>query len=168
MKAAPARLHFRARGRLPARIRQRVAMKYLEWSQEFLRKLLRVSEFLGLTVVGISTTAAMANETWSMLTSRRVTLTDLLLMFLFLEVLAMVTHYVKSGELPVRFPLYIAIVSLARELILNIEHASEVHVLASSAAILLLAVGVLLIRYGQIRLPAGDEQQRDDEPSSRG
>jgi protein PsiE len=142
-------------------------MKYLDLSQELLRKLLRVSEFLGLTVVGISTTAAMANETWSMLVSHRVTLTDLLLMFLFLEVLAMVTHYVKSGELPVRFPLYIAIVSLARELILNIEHASEVHVLASSTAILLLAVGVLLIRYGQIRLPAGGERQRDDEPGSR-
>jgi protein PsiE len=63
--------------------------------------------------------------------------------------------------------LYIAIVSLARELILNIEHASEVHVLASSTAILLLAVGVLLIRYGQIRLPAGGERQRDDEPGSR-
>jgi protein PsiE len=143
-------------------------MKYLDSSQEFLRKLLRVSEFLGLTVVGIATTAAMAKEAWSMVALRRVTLTDLLLMFLFLEVLAMVTQYVRSGELPVRFPLYIAIVSLARELILNIEHASELHVLASSGAILLLAVGVLLIRYGQIRLPAGDEQPRDDDPHSHG
>jgi protein PsiE len=142
-----------------------VAMKYLDWPQGFLRKLLRVSEFFGLTVVGISTTMAMANETWKMISTRLVTLTDLLLMFLFLEVLAMVKQYFRSGELPVRFPLYIAIVSLARELILNIERASELHILASSVAILLLAVGVLLIRYGQTRYPSTDNAAREDDPA---
>jgi protein PsiE len=139
-------------------------MKHLESSQDFLRKLLRASEFFGLTVVGIATTVAMAHETWKMLATREVTLTDLLLMFLFLEVLAMVKQYFMSGELPVRFPLYIAIVSLARELILNIEHATELHILVSSVAILLLAVGVLLIRYGQIRYPTHDDVPRDGEP----
>ncbi|MFL6676053.1 MAG: phosphate-starvation-inducible protein PsiE [Massilia sp.] len=142
-------------------------MKQLEWPQDFLRKLLRVSEFFGLTVVGISTTLAMANETWKMISTRLVTLTDLLLMFLFLEVLAMVKQYFRSGELPVRFPLYIAIVSLARELILNIERASELHILASSVAILLLAVGVLLIRYGQTKYPSSDTAAREDGPAHR-
>jgi protein PsiE len=142
-------------------------MKYLESSQDFLRKLLRVSEFFGLTVVGIATTVAMANETWKMFATQLVTLTDLLLMFLFLEVLAMVKQYFMSGELPVRFPLYIAIVSLARELILNIERASELHILVSSVAILLLAAGVLLIRYGQIRFPSRDDLPSEKDPPTR-
>jgi protein PsiE len=136
-------------------------MKFLDSSQEFLRKLLRLSEFFGLIVIGISTTYAMAMETWKMVHTRAVTLTDLLLMFLFLEILAMVTQYLRSGQLPVRFPLYIAMVSLARELILTVEHASEVHMIASSLAIMLLAIGVLIIRYGEKRLPAHDDQARD-------
>lgn len=142
-------------------------MKYLEASQDLLRKLLRVSEFFGLMVIGISTTLAMANETWKMLMLRQVTLTDLLLMFLFLEILAMVTQYFKSGQLPVRFPLYIAIVSLARELILNMEHLSEWHMIASASAILLLAAGVLLIRYGQIKYPTSDDAAPEADSSRR-
>jgi protein PsiE len=136
-------------------------MKVMDSSQEFLRKLLRVSEFFGLIVVGISTTYAMAMETWKMISTRVVTLTDLLLMFLFLEILAMVTQYVKSGQLPVRFPLYIAMVSLARALILTAEHASDLHMISSALAILLLALGVLVIRYGEKRLPARDDERRD-------
>lgn len=141
-------------------------MKYLESSRDFLRKLLRVSEFFGLIVVGITTTFAMADETWKMIATRVVTLTDLLLMFLFLEILAMVAQYLKSGQLPVRFPLYIAMVALARELILTLEHATEVHMLASSLAILLLALGVLVIRYGEKRYPASDDQMREEDTSA--
>ena len=48
---------------------------------------------------------------------RTVTLADLLLLFIYLEVLAMVTIYLDSGKLPVRMPLYIAIVALARYMI---------------------------------------------------
>jgi protein PsiE len=138
-------------------------MKFLDSSQGFLRKLLRVSEFFGLLVIGISTTYAMAMETWKMISTRAVTLTDLLLMFLFLEILAMVTQYVKSGQLPVRFPLYIAMVSLARALILTAEHTTDLHMIASALAILLLALGVLVIRYGEKRLPARDDQRRDED-----
>jgi protein PsiE len=143
-------------------------MKYLESSQAFLRKLLRGSEFFGLIVIGISTTFAMANEAWKMVATRVVTLTDLLLMFLFLEILAMVTQYFKSGQLPVRFPLYIAMVSLARELILTVEHASEIHMIASSLAILLLALGVLIIRYGEKNFRTGDDLAREEDNGGHG
>jgi protein PsiE len=138
-------------------------MKYLEPPQDFLGKLLRASEFFGLCVIGISTTYAMANEAWKMISTRVVTLTDLLLMFLFLEILAMVTQYFKSGQLPVRFPLYIAMVSLARELILTVEHASEIHMIASSLSILLLALGVVIIRYGEKNYRTGDDLPRDED-----
>jgi protein PsiE len=50
-----------------------------------------------------------------------VTLADLLLFFIYLEVLAMVAIYLESGKLPVRMPLYIAIVALARYMILDMK-----------------------------------------------
>jgi protein PsiE len=142
-------------------------MKSFYSTQSLFRKLLQISEFFGLVVIGIATTYAMAHEAWAMASAANVTLTDLLLMFLFLEILAMVTQYFKAGQLPVRFPLYIAIVALARQLILNIDHASEMHMLALAGAIFLLALGVLLIRYGQSKYPTSEDAMREEDNAIR-
>jgi len=121
-------------------------------------------EFLGLSVVGIATAIAMWNEVGEMWRASRVTLTDLLLMFLFLEVLSMIAQYFRSGQLPVRFPLYIAIVALARYLILDVKELTEWRVLAIAGSILLLTVAVLVIRYGHIRFPYAKDQERAQNP----
>jgi protein PsiE len=110
-------------------------------------------EYLGLLVIGIATTVAMFHEVVAMVDAHRVQLADLLLMFLYLEVLAMIGQYFKSGQLPVRFPMYIAMVALARYLILDIKEMSEWRMLAIALAILLLTLGVLAIRYGHVRFP---------------
>jgi protein PsiE len=114
---------------------------------------LDVVEYLGLLVIGIATTVAMYHEVMVMLAAQRVQLADLLLMFLYLEVLAMIGQYFKSGQLPVRFPLYIAMVALARYLILDIKDMNEWRMLAVAGAIFLLTLGVLIIRYGHVRFP---------------
>lgn len=110
-------------------------------------------EYVGLLVIGIATTVAMYHEVMVMVAAQKVQLADLLLMFLYLEVLAMIGQYFKSGQLPVRFPMYIAIVALARYLILDIKDMTEWRMLAVAAAIFLLALGVLVIRYGHVRFP---------------
>ena len=51
-----------------------------------------------------------------------VLLTDLLLLFIYLEVLTLVAVYYQSGELPIKIPLYIGIVALARYLILDMRN----------------------------------------------
>ena len=114
---------------------------------------LDIVEYLGLLVIGIATTTAMYDEVVLMISSHRVQLADLLLMFLYLEVLAMIGQYFKSGQLPVRFPMYIAMVALARYLILDIKEMSEWRMLAVALAIFLLTLGVLAIRYGHVRFP---------------
>jgi protein PsiE len=114
---------------------------------------LDIVEYAGLLVIGVATTIAMYQEVVVMITANRVALADLLLMFLYLEVLAMIGQYFKSGQLPVRFPMYIAMVALARYLILDLKEMSEWRMLAVAAAIFLLTVGVLVIRYGHVRFP---------------
>ena len=113
--------------------------------------------------IGIATSVAMYDEIMAMVTSQRVYLSDLLMMFLFLEVLAMIVRYVQDGELPVRFPLYIAMVALARTMILDLKAMSEIRMLAISGAILLLTLAVLVIRYGHVRYPYR-EDKGDDKP----
>ena len=113
-------------------------------------------EYIGLLVIGFATTVAMAQEIWVMVLARKVSLTDLLLMFLYLEVLAMAGRYLKTGQLPVRFPLYIGIVALARYLVLDVKDMNEWRMLGVASAILLLTISVLVIRYGHIKFPYED------------
>ncbi len=113
-------------------------------------------EYLGLLVIAFATTVAMYDEVLVMLGRGKVTLSDLLLMFLYLEVLAMIGRYFSSGQLPVRFPLYIAMVALARYLILDLKEMTELRMLAVAAAILLLTLGVLVVRYGHVKFPYGE------------
>lgn len=80
-------------------------------------------------------------------------LADLLLLFIYLEVLAMVVIYLKSGQLPIRIPLYIAIVALARYMILDMKAMDSWRMLAVAGAALILAVTILVIRYGHVRYP---------------
>lgn len=110
-------------------------------------------EYVGLLVIGIATTVAMFHEVVAMVDAHRVQLADLLLMFIYLEVLAMIGQYFKSGQLPIRFPMYIAMVALARYLIVDIKEMTEWRMLAIALAIFLLTLGVLAIRYGHVRFP---------------
>ena len=73
-----------------------------------------------------------------------------------------VGQYLKVGQLPVRFPLYIAMVSIARDVILRAGANTELHLVASAGAIVLIAIGVLLIRYGQSRYPSKPDERRDE------
>ena len=114
-------------------------------------------ETLGLSVIGVATTVAIAQEIWVMVSARAVTLADLLLMFLYLEVLAMVGQYLRTGQIQVRFPLYIAMVALARYLIIDVKTLGDARMVGVAAAILLLTFAVLVIRYGHSRFPYRDD-----------
>ncbi len=115
-------------------------------------------EYLGLAVITIATIIAGAHEVGTMINAGTVTLGDLLLMFLYLEILAMVGLYFQSGRLPVRFPIYIAIVALARYLVLDMKNLDEYRIMGVTAAILMLTLAVLAIRYGHIRFSYGEHE----------
>jgi protein PsiE len=124
-------------------------------------RLLTLIESIGLLVIVIATVIAMADEVLLMANAARVTLGDLLLLFLYLEVLAMAGLHYNSGRMPVRFPLYIAMVALARYMILDIKDMEGWRMLAVAGAILFLTMAVFLIRFGHVRYPyPGDDQTR--------
>lgn len=108
---------------------------------------------IGLILVAIATVIAFGVEVMTMVEHRTVTLADLLLLFIYLEVLAMVAIYLKSGKLPIRIPLYIAIVALARYMILDMKAMDSWRMLAVAGAALILAITILAIRYGHVRYP---------------
>lgn len=126
--------------------------------REFNKGLLSLVENFGLLVIAIATVFAMGTETMAMVIAKQVTLSDLLLLFLYLEVLAMVGLYYQSGKLPVRFPMYIGMVALARYLVLDMKAMDDWRMLAVTGSILILTLAVFLIRLGHVRYPyPGDD-----------
>jgi len=82
---------------------------------------------------------------------------DLLMLFLYLEVMSMLNHYLGSGNLPVRYPLYIGIIALARFLVLDIQDIDAFKMFALSGSILLIAAAILIVRYGHVRFPYNED-----------
>ncbi len=128
---------------------------------------LDIVEFAGLLVIAFATTVAIYQEILVMLGAHKVTLADLLLMFLYLEVLAMIGQYFRSGHIPVRYPLYIAMVALARYMILDVKDMNEWRMLAVAGAIFLLTIAVLAIRFGHVKFPYREDQGSKDRPYVR-
>ncbi|HWI15126.1 MAG TPA: phosphate-starvation-inducible PsiE family protein [Burkholderiales bacterium] len=81
---------------------------------------------------------------------------DILLLFIYLELGAMVGIYFKTNHMPVRFLIYVAMTALTRLLISDVQghHQPETGIVVISGAILLLALATLVIRFGSARFPS--------------
>ena len=81
---------------------------------------------------------------------------DILLLFIYLELGAMVGIYFKTNHMPVRFLIYVGITALTRLLVGDIaaHHRLDWGLLVVPTAILLLALASLVVRYGSARFPS--------------
>ena len=86
---------------------------------------------------------------------------DILLLFIYLELGAMVGIYFKTNHMPVRFLIYVAMTALTRMLISDVSahHRPDMGAILVSGAILLLAVATLVIRFGSSKFPSGQPER---------
>lgn len=122
---------------------------------------IRLIEYVGLFVVLSATLLAAGGDLIHMFTAGRVGISDLLLLFMYLELIAMVEAYWRMGKLPVRMPLYIAMVGIARHLMVDWSSQNPWLMVAGAGAIVLLALGVLIVRYGHQRFPYDESGETD-------
>jgi phosphate starvation-inducible membrane PsiE len=111
---------------------------------------------LALFAIGATTVWSAAAALLAMCLQGRASLGDILLLFIYLEIGAMVGIYFKTTRLPVRYLIYIAITALGRVLIevVGAEHQTGMDILIIAGAILLLSFAVLVLRIGSYRFPA--------------
>jgi len=121
-------------------------------------RFLTVIEQLGLLIILIATIIAIGQEIMIMVEKLRVDLKDLLLLFIYLEIVAMIQIYYEQHRLPIRYPIYIAIVALARYIILDSKSFDNWHLLEIGLTIMLLTIAVLIVRYGHTKLPYDEEK----------
>ncbi|MCY9804084.1 phosphate-starvation-inducible PsiE family protein [Vibrio scophthalmi] len=117
------------------------------FSRPFL-KVFHILEAILLVAITLATLFAMVEEFVHVFVEKRVQLTDILLMFIYLEVLAMVQQFVMNGKIPVRYPIYIAMMAIARYITLGMKELDATLIVWLSLAAFILAAATLLIRVG--------------------
>lgn len=131
--------------------------------QSFRERLDRVGKLLvdgfqmiGLFILGATIAWAAVYEYIGMIQQGYARLDGILLLFIYLELGAMVGIYFKTNHLPVRYLIYVAMTALTRMLISDIQahHPPDLGIVLASGAILLLAFATLVIRYGSSRFPS--------------
>lgn len=118
--------------------------------------LVEAFHYLALFVIGGITVWASTMAALNMLAKGTASIDDILLLFIYLELGAMVGIYFKTNHMPVRFLIYVAITALTRLMISDISHHNDPNmgVVYISGAILLLAIAVLVVRFASYRFPA--------------
>ena len=99
-----------------------------------------------MVITLISTVIAVGIEMKNMFLNQSVTLADLLLMFLYLEVLAMVRVFWNQQSISITLPLLIAITALARFIILQGKEMDPTALVYEAVAILLIAAAIVVLR----------------------
>ena len=99
-----------------------------------------------LGVILVSTVIAVGIEIRTMIINQSVTLADLLLMFLYLEVMAMVRVFWEQQSISISLPLLIAITALSRFIILQGKSMDPSALLYEAGAILLIAAAIVVLR----------------------
>ena len=111
---------------------------------------------LALFVIGAAIVWSAVFAFIEMVGQGRATVQDILLLFIYLELGAMVGIYFKTNHMPVRFLIYVAITALTRLLIelVSTNHKADEGLLILTGAILLLAIAVLVLRVGSFKFPS--------------
>tara|TARA_B100000686_G_scaffold300228_1_gene334607 strand:- start:585 stop:1025 length:441 start_codon:yes stop_codon:yes gene_type:complete len=115
-------------------------------NEEFMENITKNLQFALLTIILVSTIIAVGIEIKAMILNRSVTLADLLLMFLYLEVMAMVRVFWDQQSISITLPLLIAITALSRFIILQGKEMDPSGLVYEAVAIVLIASAIVILR----------------------
>ena len=112
-----------------------------------LAKIIKPIEKILLAVIAILTVIAVFQEIHSIYINRKVQLADLLLLFIYTEVLGMIGIFYVSNKIPITLPLFIAMTAIARLIILQGKGMDPIILIYEAGAIFIIALACLVIRY---------------------
>ena len=110
-------------------------------------ELINFAEKLLLASIAILAIVATGQEVMTIIANRSVDLADLLLLFIYTEVLGMIGIFFVSKRIPITLPVFIAITAITRLIILQGKDMDMISLLYEASAILILALAVLAVRY---------------------
>ena len=108
---------------------------------------IRNIQLTAVLILLISTVIAFIIEMKTMYENQTITLADLLLMFIYIEVIGLVKSYWETRAVRITYPLVIAITALARFIILQDKESDPTNLIYISLAILIVAISTVIIKF---------------------
>lgn len=127
--------------------------------------------YVALFIIGCMVIWSAGHTVFDILTVKQyATIDDILLLFIYLELGAMVGIYFKTNHMPVRFLIYIAITALTRLLISDIQHdhKADMDLIIITGSILIMAFAILVVRYSSWTYPSVIRDKHAEKPLSQG
>mgnify|MGYP001469627152 FL=1 len=123
---------------------------------------IRNIQLVAVVVVLVSTIIAFFLEMKEMYENKDITLADLLLMFIYIEVIGLVRSYWETQSVRITYPLIIAITALARFIILQDKESDPANLIYISLAILIVAIATVIIRFRNSKFLKLDGKKSND------
>ena len=127
--------------------------------------------YIALFIIGCMVIWSAGHTVIDILTVKKfASIDDILLLFIYLELGAMVGIYFKTNHMPVRFLIYIAITALTRLLISDIQHTHKASMdqVIITGSILILAFAILIVRYASWNYPSIIRDKHTEKPVPQG
>ena len=117
-----------------------------------MKNIIRYTQLVGAAIVLVATTIAFCLEIFKMANVQSIELADLLLLFIYLEVMGMVGNYWSNQSIRLTYPLFIAITALSRLIILQKKDTDASFLIFESGAILLLAIAIVVLKLRKSKI----------------
>ena len=117
-----------------------------------MKSFIRSVQLVGAAIILLATSIAFILEIVYMIENKSIELADLLLLFIYLEVLGMVGNYWSEGTIRLTYPLLIAITALSRLIILQKKDLEASALIYESGAILILAISVVVLKLRKSKM----------------
>ena len=109
-------------------------------------------EKIVLSVLIVCTIIAIGMEIQGMIANYKVTLADILLLFIYIEIIGMIKEYWVSKMIRMSYPLFIAMTALARMIIMQRKDVDPSAYVYESVAILILAIAIVVLRVRHMEI----------------
>ena len=123
-----------------------------------------ISEKILLAIIGIATCVAAAQYLYWMYEARKILLSDLFMLFIYVEIIGMVGAFYSTSRIPVTLPIIIAITALCRLIIMQGKEMDALMLIGESGAILILSVAAYVMSLKD-KISLEKKEQFKDEKS---
>ena len=115
-----------------------------------LNKIIRFIQVFAVILIFIGSLIGFFKEISHMVEIRKIQLADLLLLFIYVEVMGMIRVYLLQEEIRITYPLIIAITAISRLIILQKKDLDPAILIYESVAILILAIAIIVLKMRYI------------------
>ena len=129
-----------------------------------MNQVIRNVQLVAVAFILVATAIAFLNEVYRMVDEKSVTLADLLLLFIYIEVIGMIGLFWETKTIRITYPLLITITALSRFIILQDKNVAPLNLVYESVAILLIAISILILRMRTSKF-LGLEKSKQGEDS---